>query len=510
MKKNKSPQLQLLESNPYLWCHFFYEEHFVLPREYEPILDRVDKGWSLIWEWYRSCAKTACIRKMIVKFIVTRRKQFIRWTSYDMEKSTDNISSISNMLIAWPDHPLIKNYGSLYGAEADVDKEFKQKTQERITGFTTKNNVIVKGNAIKKSARWQSMYLWNSTIRPDLDIFDDVDDNENTKKRERIDKTYESLMSGVRWWSTWQMILLGNCIRRDGVLPRLIENHKNDPNFMIVKMPIYKGNVIARPERFVWTDKEAEQKNSGVLLEDEKVQSIETLSRQSFWNNEFLLNPISDADKIIKESWIQYRWGTTGVSLLQDHRSRTYVAVDPAYSKNTESDPMGISVVTLHPWNNGQLLFFFHKVTELVWEDKSKKNAWNFIKRLYDRYNVSLVIIESNNWWETIADECRDHGCACVTVASTKDKTTRLREKETLFSSWYVYFKVDECDVWVRQLIDYPDTPHDDMMDSIVLWLSATNYHNDLQETKKIYEQAKNNQSWKNSWSSLSSKYSIF
>jgi phage terminase large subunit-like protein len=72
--------------------------------------------------------------------------------------------------------------------------------------------------------------------------------------------------------------------------------------------------------------------------------------------------------------------------------------------------------------------------------EKDEENVKKEIRKLYDRYNISIVNVESNNGGEIIARQLRNNNIAVQILNSTKDKVTRLREHEGEFTRGDIFF----------------------------------------------------------------------
>jgi hypothetical protein len=398
---------------------------------------------------------------MICRRIATKKRKLIRWTSYEWEKASDNISSISNMIIWSPQSLFIKEYWSLYASDDSVSKEFKQKEQKRMTWFSTKNGVIVKANSLRKSARWLSIYLWDQTLRPDCEILDDVDDDENTKSVTQIDKNFQKINSSILWGSTWQVIFLGNVIHEDWVWPRMVETFKNDPNYMIVRTRIINDDwTPQRPERFVLTDEQAEEKNKTIYEPENHIVSIESLKRKPYFMSNYMLEPIVEWEKIIDKHWIKYK------RIPKHWQQLRVMSIDNAESEKVGTARIWITVCTVDMINQ---FIHFNYARWLEWKEKNLTNVWNVINSLYHEYDINTPILIENGWgWLSLKNYLvSEYSLPCSMFKTKMDKAQRLRTCSPYIESWAVSFELWIDPELEKELTTFPNYIYKDLMDSL-------------------------------------------
>ena len=450
----------LLESIPYAWCEYYFKESFALPSRYKDVLEHIDKWGSLIWLGYRSCGKTALVRKMICKRIANKERNLIRRTSFEWWMASNNITSISNMIIWSKNSRYVQEYWSLYSSDDMQDKKYKQKEQKRITWFSTSNGVLVKANSLRKSARWLSLYLNDKTLRPDCEILDDVDDDENTKSVWQIDKNFQKINSSILWGSTWQVIFLWNVIHEDGVWPRMIEQFKDDPKWMILRTKLIDNWELTRPWRFVMTDKEANEKNHWVFNQDEHVTSVERLKRKPYFMSNYMLEPIKDWSQIIEKHMIKYG--------QCNHRNTINVlGIDNAESERDWTARVGLVVCNI---DTVARKIYVRYARPLAWKEKNTTNVWNIIHQIYDDYNINEpILIENGGGWLSLRGHLIDapHNLPCRMFNTKLDKAQRLRRCSPFIESWVCSFDVSIDPEMIKELCTFPNYQYKDLMDAL-------------------------------------------
>lgn len=73
---------------------------------------------------------------------------------------------------------------------------------------------------------------------------------------------------------------MGNTIYEDGIVPRFEDHIRNDPAWEVIVLPIYdsQGHIVR--DRFVETDKEAQELNKGIIEVNKRYTSLETERRR--------------------------------------------------------------------------------------------------------------------------------------------------------------------------------------------------------------------------------------
>ncbi len=94
------------------------------------------------------------------------------------------------------------------------------------------------------------------------------------------------------------------------------------------------------------------------------------------------------------------------------------------------------------------------------------------MKQLYKAFNISIVRIESNNGGELIGRQLQNDGMAVEIITATKDKITRLREKESDFTQGKVLFLPGTEELQDR-LARFPNVKKDDIVDAMVYSLDS-------------------------------------
>lgn len=352
------------------------------------------------------------------------------------------------------------DYWNLYYPENITRNGLKK--QKTLSKFITENNVYIRAMSLGTSPRWKNYTAPDGKFRPDLLIFDDVDTIASTQSKKIIDKNYEFLLNEVLWGASWsQIIFLGNTIYEDWLVPRFREHVKNSKDWEVIRLPIKLNNEIVR-DRFVETDKEAESLNAWISESNKKYVSLETEKRRLWtisYNQNYLLLPYTRGEHIITRDMIQYSNYSWPFDKIQ-------LGIDPAISEKEGSDRFWITV----SWKRGDKWFVLESIG-LEKEEKNPKRASEVVRQLYLKYNATRVIVETVAFQLIMKQIFQGLWLATEGVKTTKDKTTRLLEKQFLFEEKNIFFNPTKTENLVNELLEFPDGEHDDYIDSMLFSL---------------------------------------
>lgn len=392
-------------------------------------------------EAFRASRKTTIARGYIIWCICYKTEPHIVVQSYEGTLSSEWVRNVAKMLFK---KSIVNDYGLLFPLETKKD-ELKKKS---LHNFETTNWVKISSKSLWQTLRGANEYDMedDTSARPTLLVLDDVDVEKSVDNTDIIEKNYNkivgetiSALDPLRR----KIIFLGNTIKEDWVVPRFRKQYTNNKRWDIFRQPLFLGWENVRPEVFT----------------DDVVLTIKDDWEISY-NQNYLLIPYKGGQSIIHRSQIKM---TDKVPSNTDETKVSYViGVDPAFSLKTNSDSVGI-VVTAH---RGEDRYITH-VVELEWQEKDEENIKETVRNLYNRYNVNIVNVEGNNWWEIIARQLQDAWLAVNVLKSNKDKVTRLMEYQGIFTRWQVFF-LEGTEKLQDQLLLFPSKAKDDLVDAMV------------------------------------------
>lgn len=447
------------------FCNYYFREYysFDTPKALMQYYSDLNKWKNVFFEGFRGCAKTTIAQMYVIRNILYKKKRNIMRYSQTIDNAQENLTYIANSLIndGWIGERICMDYGNLYYPENITRNGLKK--QKTLSKFITENNVYIRAMSLGTSPRGKNYTAPDGKFRPDLLIFDDVDTIASTQSKKIIDKNYEFLLNEVLWGASWsQIIFLGNTIYEDWLVPRFREHVKNSKDWEVIRLPIKLNNEIVR-DRFVETDKEAEKLNAWISESNKKYVSLETEKRRLWtisYNQNYLLLPYTRGEHIITRDMIQYSnysWPFDKIQLW----------IDPAISEKEGSDRFWITV----SWKRGDKRFVLESVG-LEKEEKNPKRASEVVRQLYLKYNATRVIVETVAFQLIMKQIFQGLWLATEGVKTTKDKTTRLLEKQFLFEEKNIFFNPTKTENLVNELLEFPDWEHDDILDSLLISLT--------------------------------------
>lgn len=104
-------------------------------------------------------------------------------------------------------------------------------------------------------------------------------------------------------------------------------------------------------------------------------------------------------------------------------------------------------------------------------EEKNPKRASEVVRQLYLKYSATRVIVETVAFQLIMKQIFQGLWLATEGIKTTKDKTTRLLEKQFLFEDKNIYFNPSKTENLINELLEFPDGEHDDYIDSMLFSL---------------------------------------
>lgn len=455
-------------SKDFFWfCRNYFREYFTFttPECLIKIYDALEEWKNVFIEWFRWCAKTTITQMYVAWCIANKFRRNIMWYSQTIDNATENLTYIANSFI-WDTESwwrFVRDYWNLYYPETIIKQG--QKKMKRVDKFVTENECYVRAMSLWTSPRWKNFTASDWKFRPDLLVFDDVDTIASCQSKKKIDKNFEFLLNEVLWWTTsaTQMIFLWNTIYEDWLVPRFREHIKNDKNWLSIRIPIYDNDKIVW-DRFVATDEEALKLNVWIKESNKKYTSLETEKRRLWtisFNQNYMLIPYVLGQHIITRDMIQY-----DSNCLSYTFDRTVIWVDPAISTKEWADNFAISVVW-YLWERRYVL----ECVALNGKDKDIWRATSVVKSLYQKWNANLVAVETVAYQAVLKTVFQNMWLAVEEIKTSKDKRTRLMEKQILFENHRVYFYPKTTEELVDELLIFPNWEHDDRIDSLLFAL---------------------------------------
>lgn len=444
-----------------------------IQREY---CDDLQSWVNIFFVWFRECAKTLYLKYYYIWMIVYEKRHYLMHYNSDKKKAEKFLFSLS--MILQKNTRLTDDFGFLYH-EAEWRKKTDM-TKKTLWAFMIWEAILVEAMSIWTSPRWATFTAivnWlMREFRVDFVSMDDIDNDKNIWNPKIIETDVSFIKWEVSGWTSafCQKVYLWNVLTEDTRVMRLKKHYSNNPDFKLYWIPIRQKWKIVW-DRFVATDKEAEEKNKKIRKHFEAIWepiddtffyvSLESKRRDQgsiAYNQNFNLIAYKKWQRIIKDSDIKYYY-----NLPKNHKIIFWI--DPAFSEKTWSDGMWLTI-TAHEKFETVTYKYVIEMMEFLEDEKDEEKFCNTVANLYHKYKCSLIYIENNNGGWIIWRMLKKRRLAVIVKNSEKDKVTRLREFQWEFERWLIKFNPDDSKVasGIEQLKKFPNVDHDDMVDSMV------------------------------------------
>lgn len=401
---------------------------------------------EVAWVGFRECAKTSIAKGFITWMICTEKKKYINVDSFDKENAE---RMLFDAILELQKNPrILQDYGELYNAKRNSD----ELTQKKISNFLTNNGIRVEAHSTQESIRGRL----HGAQRPDALILDDFETNK-TKDSEAYTQQVANHISEAQSGMDAQGIVLYLCnyITEYGNVNKLFQRAETDVRLKVRKVDVIMDGKPSWPEKYALTSKEAEE-TGRVSIEDIRKK----LGPQVF-NAEMMNMPIDEDSQEFSATWFK---NISREAVLMKN-TRKYALIDSAMSKKSDSDNTGISRVYVDKENK--------------WYVSGKKytvNAKTLIDLLFQLHDEGMeaIGIETTAYTEGVypyfQEECRKRN-KYPRIKELKhggiQKETRIRGLIPRYANGDIFHIEGECEDLENELLRFPKSRHDDVMDSL-------------------------------------------
>ncbi|MDR0607084.1 MAG: hypothetical protein LBG52_01740 [Candidatus Peribacteria bacterium] len=140
-----------------------------------------------------------------------------------------------------------------------------------------------------------------------------------------------------------------------------------------------------------------------------------------------------------------------------EQRDMIVGSIDPIRKASEKSDYMGVSIWGVSGKNK---YCIFSKAIRL-----SRLKAGTFIVMMNSKYNPDIILYEINVE-ATLYDRLLEKGLPMEEINATKDKYAYLLDVQPQFERGEVYLRKGKDEILERQLTNFPDVDHDDVLDT--------------------------------------------
>ena len=302
----------------------------------------------------------------------------------------------------------------------------------------------------------------HNSHRPDVLIFDDIEDLSSTRTVENRDKTFRWLSGDILPAGdlNTKVVVIGNLVHEDSVIMRL----KNKIEKKEINGSFYSYPIIDDDGKSLWPGKFPDKE---ALLQEEK----RVLNPQA-WSREYLLKIIPEDGQIIEQEWIKYY--DTMPSLKSNDYLGTIIAIDPASSLKPTADYTAMIAVSVFDNGKDRKIYIHRQIinermTPLTTAYKAKDLLVNIAG-----VHSTKFIVEGNCYQVSLAEALKQEGINVGVVYSRFSKKDRLMAISSPIESSKILFPLTGAEKLVDQLVNFGSSRHDDLADALAMAIQAT------------------------------------
>jgi phage terminase large subunit-like protein len=447
-----SPQERkyILEQNFSLWFCYYYIDYIKFPfanfhyemfKDIENLLNGTYR--ELAWVMFRESAKTSIAKGFITYLIANNKRKYINVDSFDKENAE---RMLFDAILELQKNPrILKDYGELY----NVKRNAEELTQKKISNFLTNNGIRVEAHSTQESIRGRL----HGAQRPDALILDDFETNK-TKDSEAYTAQVAGHISEAQSGMDANGIVLYLCnyITEYGNVSKLFERAKTDQ-----RLKVRRVDVLLPDGSPSWPDKYTLTEELGKV----SIPDIKKKLGPQVFDAEMMNNPIDPNSQEFLSSWFKYIPRTEVLA----KNVRKFALIDSAMSKRSDSDNTGISRVYVDKENKWYVSAKKYRV--------NVKSLIDLLFQLHDE-GMEKIGLEETAYTEGVKpyfeEECRKRNKYPYIVALKHggvQKETRIRGLIPRYSNGDIFHIEDECGDLEAELLRFPKSKHDDVMDSL-------------------------------------------
>ncbi|MEG1936989.1 MAG: phage terminase large subunit [Rikenellaceae bacterium] len=329
-----------------------------------------NKNLTALFEWARGHAKSTHMSLLIPIWLLIQKERNIN-VMLLVSKSEESAKRLLGDLQAELENNrnLISDFGDFKGLGNWTDGE-----------FTTKNDVMFIALGRGQSPRG----IKNRGCRPDYIVIDDIDDDEITHNKARVDKALQwvlTALAGTMAMGRGRFIMVGNRISKNSILTRFADRpaiHHTVVNAIDVK---------GRPSWY-----------QNYTLDE--IANFRTLMGERNFQQEYMNNPIVEGT-IFQERHIRY------AKILPLKKYRTLICyTDPSFKNSSHNDFKATMLV-------GKTAKGEYHIIQAYADQTSVKNMveWHYQIKQYVNGEVPVMYyMEANFIQDILLDEFRKEG----------------------------------------------------------------------------------------------------
>jgi len=303
--------------------------------------------------------------------------------------------------------------------------------------------------------------------RPQLIIFDDIEDNDSVRTKDSRDKTYEFVTSDAipAGDTNTKTIIIGNLLHQDSVIMRFKNEIENGARSGIFR----SYPVVDKNGDSLWPS-QYPNKQSIIALE-------KRIGNDRMYRQEFLLEIVSAEDQIIERSWIKYYDEIP--PFIGDNFRFTVTGVDLAIIEKDTADFTAFVCAHVFGYEEDLRIYILpNPVNKRMGFSAQEEELKGLVESLGGKDNVK-IFIENVGYQQAFVEilQKQYYDAKGVSVNSAS-KRERLAFISGMVKAGKVLFPREGTEDLINQLVGFGIEKHDDMADAFSILIKKAREEN--------------------------------
>lgn len=448
IKKDPVMRKALARRSLYYFFHIYFGHHVGHPTaEFQKEIIRIAEDFDekmVIIVAFRGSGKSTLISLVYAIWSIIGR-QNAKFVILFSQTQGQSRQLLANIKMEFESNELLrKDFGSF----EEPNDEWRSTTIV-LSRYNAKIMVVSTGEAIRGYRHGQ--------YRPDIMIFDDIEDNDSVRTKEGRDKTYQFVTSQAipAGDTNTKVIMIGNLLHEDSIIRRFI----NEINLK-TRDGIYKAYPFLKDGNPLWPEK---FKNKA-LIEIQKKK----IGNEKVFRREFMLEIVPEDDQVIYLSWIHY-YDNLPVLTGSGYRF-TAIGVDLAISDKDSADYTAFVSALIFGYGEDMKIYILpNPVNKRINFSTTEVELKNLVESLGGKDNVKIYI-ENVGYQQAFVEVMQNQGFMAEGVSvNSASKRERLMFISHLVRTGKVLFPRYGAENLINQLIGFGIEKYDDLADAFSL-----------------------------------------
>jgi phage terminase large subunit-like protein len=293
--------------------------------------------------------------------------------------------------------------------------------------------------------------------RPDVIIFDDIEDNDSVRTKESRDKTYQFVTSQAipAGDINTKVIMIGNLLHEDSIVKRFI----NEINLRS-RDGIFRLYPVLKDGRPLWREKFTSKAHIDALKRK--------IGNEKVFRREFMLEIVPEDDQVIDLNWIHY-YDELPILTGSNYRF-TAIGVDLAIIEKDSGDFTSFISALIFGYGEDMKIYILpNPVNKRMNFSTTEVELKNLVESLGGKDNVKIYI-ENVGYQQAFVEVMQNQGFMAEGVSvNSASKRERLMFISYLVRAGKVLFPRYGAENLITQLIGFGIEKYDDLADAFSL-----------------------------------------